>query len=176
MPGGFRACNGAMEAADQAGRVGDQLEPLQLQEAGFGDGLGNDMADSLAKRASREAALPVWAPALPCNDAVELLDPAGAPVLDVLSAFPVAWWQRQRRSFTPRDTPTPQRDVPRRHRLRLACLAHHLQAAVLPLSSVPQPRAPGCGGVGGTDPQWFPGYSSLPPRLPLRRICYLPVL
>ena len=63
--------------------------------------IANDRVDGLAKLAARSPGLPTWDPPAACRDAVELLDAAGSPVLDIESFLPLAWWTRQRRAWGP---------------------------------------------------------------------------
>ena len=61
--------------------------------------VGNDLADCWAKRAATESGHEAWTePVGLYGDPVELLDAAGAAVMEVRGALAKLWWDRRRRS------------------------------------------------------------------------------
>jgi hypothetical protein len=86
------------------------LEKVKAHDAaaiaiGHPKAVGNDMADTWARRAAEEPGHPAWVPP-PAEfaDPVELLDSSGSPVLDVRTRLAAEWWRRARarRSDRPR--------------------------------------------------------------------------
>jgi hypothetical protein len=78
------------------------LEKVKAHDAaalaiGHPKAVGNDMADTWARRAAEEPGHPVWVPP-PAEfaDPVELLDASGSPILDVPRALEAEWWRRVR--------------------------------------------------------------------------------
>ena len=70
---------------------------------GWPKAVGNDLADTWARRAAASSGGPFWIPdSARFSDPVELLDATGAVVLDLASAFRRAWWQRSRKILADR--------------------------------------------------------------------------
>ena len=72
----------------------------RLLELGHPKAVGNDAADTAAKRATRPTIPPWTRPPGLFEDAVELLDASGSVVLDVCSRFADAWWAVRRGALT----------------------------------------------------------------------------
>ena len=71
--------------------------------AGWPKAVGNDLADTWAKRAAMAPDSQRWVPDfLRFGDPVELVDASGLVVLDILSAFQQAWWVRSQQRVVAR--------------------------------------------------------------------------
>jgi hypothetical protein len=68
--------------------------------AGWPKAVGNDLADSWAKRAAASPDGPRWAPDFArFGDPMELVDASGTVVLDAAASFQSTWWLRQQRAL-----------------------------------------------------------------------------
>ena len=84
------------------------LEKVQAHDqraltAGWPKAVGNDLADTWAKRAAALSTGPSWTPdPARFGDPVAIFDSHGVPIMDLPEAFQAAWWLRRQRSLVTR--------------------------------------------------------------------------